>query len=249
MHIILILIFITLFPNQVEANLRDGLVGWWRLDESSGTTTEDYSGTGNTGTLVNSPTWVVGCPKKICLGFVRGSSQHVNTGAVFSLTSSFTASSWVKRTGDIANGTFMMYFSNGFDGSDGWATYIDNNAGTYEYRFLKGGVTVINSAIANSKDVWAHVVWVVSATSIPSLYINGTLVYSGVNASAIGVPTGTRFIGSDQNPLNTPSSFFEGLIDDVRVYNRILTDQEIRDLYIPGVVLRNGVARNGRVNY
>ncbi|GEM_PF-3901780 len=44
--------------NRVLTGSEEGLVGYWRLDEGSGTTVEDLSGNGNTGTLVNGPMWV-----------------------------------------------------------------------------------------------------------------------------------------------------------------------------------------------
>ena len=59
----------------IDAPNSTGLVGWWKFDDGSGTTARDWSGQGNTGTLVNSPTWVVG---KIggALSF-NGSNQYI----------------------------------------------------------------------------------------------------------------------------------------------------------------------------
>ncbi len=42
------------------ANADPGLVGWWRLDEGSGTTAYDSSGNGRHGTLLGNPQWVTG---------------------------------------------------------------------------------------------------------------------------------------------------------------------------------------------
>jgi hypothetical protein len=81
------------------------LVGYWPFDEGSGTTANDLSGSGNTGTLVNSPTWesAANCKFGSCLNF-NGVNQYVQTnGPVFSGTpSSFTMIMWFKRTGAAA---------------------------------------------------------------------------------------------------------------------------------------------------
>jgi hypothetical protein len=125
-----------------------------------------------------------------------------------------------------------MWFSQGVNGSDGWATYVHNNGGIYEHRFLKGGVEVTSSAIANTSN-WEHVVWVVDSSSRPSLYINGRLRFSGPSSNTIAslVDSQPTFIGADQRPAGTASSLFRGQIDDVRLYDRALTAAEIAELY------------------
>ena len=45
---------------SIIKNLQNGLVGYWRFDEGSGSIAYDYSGNGNNGTLINGPTWVDG---------------------------------------------------------------------------------------------------------------------------------------------------------------------------------------------
>ena len=52
--------------NQQPINLTGstGLVGYWKFDEGSGTSAADSSGTGNTGTLNNTPTWSTDVPYK-----------------------------------------------------------------------------------------------------------------------------------------------------------------------------------------
>jgi len=37
----------------------DGLVGWWKADETEGTMAADSSGNGQNGTLLNGPTWTL----------------------------------------------------------------------------------------------------------------------------------------------------------------------------------------------
>ena len=73
-----------------------------------------------------------------------------------------------------------------------------------------------------------------SVTSEDTLSVLGS--GNSINLMTIG-------IGKDLTSLP-----FGGLIDDVRIYNRLLTAQEVRDLYRPGVMIRNAVIKNSRIN-
>ena len=79
---------------DVNGSLTEGLVGWWKFDETDGNIAYDSSGNGNDGNLTNGPTWTEG---KIggALSF-DGVDDHVNLGNV--LSSSYTKGAWVKKT-------------------------------------------------------------------------------------------------------------------------------------------------------
>ncbi len=231
-HLFFIFFMVFVFP--AHADVTDGLVGWWKLDETSGSNATDSSGNGNIGTLMNGPSWTVGCKKGGCLNFDQASSQYVTAGNSVNLRTSFSTSAWIKRTGTLAPGSYEMYLANGLDAGNGWATYIHNNSGTYEYRFLKGGLAVISSGISNDQNAWRHVVWVVDASARPSLYIDGALVYSSSDTTAISVPTGTRHIGADNHFTLGARSYFTGYIDDIRIYNRALNANEVTAIYQAG---------------
>src|ERR1019366_5109600 len=58
-------------------NTTTGLVGWWKLDDGSGTSAADSSGTGNTGTLTNGPAWTTGGMNNGALSF-NGTNSYVS---------------------------------------------------------------------------------------------------------------------------------------------------------------------------
>src|SRR5438067_2282132 len=82
----------------------------------------------------------------------NGINQYVDVGSsVARVTKNFTIASWVNRAADFPSGTFRMWFSEGVDGDGGWAAYIQNNGATHEHRFLKGGRSIVSSAIPNAR--------------------------------------------------------------------------------------------------
>jgi len=75
------------------------LVGYWNLNEGTGTTAADSSGSGNTGTLVNSPAWTTG-ELGNALNFVSGGKGYVSASGAGSLANSYThgmtVAAWIK---------------------------------------------------------------------------------------------------------------------------------------------------------
>ena len=88
------------------------LVGWWRLDDGSGTTAADSSGNGNDGTIQGDPQWVAG---KVggALEF-DGDGDYVDCGndAVFDITEEITLSVWINAN-DILNGEHNCWLGKG----------------------------------------------------------------------------------------------------------------------------------------
>jgi hypothetical protein len=78
-------------------------------------------------------------------------------------------------------------------------------------------------------DVWSHAAarW---DGALLQLYLNGAL--TGSYSLAIGFDTGEVRLASD-NDLGVTNYFFCGLLDDVRLYNRVLSDAEITALATP----------------
>jgi hypothetical protein len=211
-----------------------GPVGWWKLDEGSGTTAADSSGQANTGTLTHSPTWSVGRVGPYAVTF-GGNTSEVAVGAGSSLgnlhNSGLTVSAWINPTG--SGGRIVDKNNNDV----GWLFGL---SGTTTLVFTTGedtsGGTTLNSSTSIASitaNVWQHVLatWDGSAgMSHVHLYING------VQADG----TGSSGTGPEQDDAGTPLTIgnrqvdsakgFTGAIDDVRVYNRVLSSAEIQTL-------------------
>jgi hypothetical protein len=214
-------------------------VGWWKFDEGSGSSTSDSSGNGATGALTNTPTWVAGRILPGALSF-NGSTQSVaisGAGAVANLyTTGMTVSAWIKPAGlGGGNGGRIVDKDNN---DQGW--YFSLNASnTLKFasdQFSGTSPSVTSASSAITLNAWQHVVATWDGTTSGAgihLYVNGTLltgttVVTGANNTTTYPDPTTPFTIGNRPTDNARG--FNGLIDDVRVYNRVLSAAEITAL-------------------
>ncbi len=223
--------------------ISNGLVGYWNLDEGSGASAADSSGNGNTGSLIDSPTWTTGEINGALS--LDGSTQYVKVTDTSSLelSGSWTVSSWVNATALPSSGSKgkIIDKETSVSGNTNYALALDNNqsCGGLGWRSSFTDISGISYQTCYLTTIntgtWYHVVGVWdSSTSNEYLYLNGALVatrnYAGhVPTSASG---GQLDLGQQGNNL----LFLNGTIDDVRVYNRALSASEVQQLYNPTVV-------------
>lgn len=197
-----------------------GLVGEWHFDESAGTTVADGSGNGNNGTLVNGAARAAGV-----LGGAMsfdGVDDYVQVGAQANLvmTTAATLSAWVNPMG--SGGGLILnkegeYEIGVFNGTLQWA-----------FQNSSPGWTWIDTGFAVPAGQWTHVAVVYDHGVIRS-YGNGALVhtYNGTGSIGDNTPTQNDFrIGGRQAGVQ----YFSGRVDEVRVYNRVISGAEIAGL-------------------
>lgn len=229
---------------QLNANLVNGLVGWWPFKEGAGLSTKDQSGNGNTGTLSGGtpPAWVTGLYGSGALNF-DGITQQVTVANATNLNSytSITLSGWVYLNAyDATTGSclitknanepipvdpYELYFS-GLD-TTGHILFALSN-GTISTRVL-----ITNAAVV-PLGVWAHIVETWDGTTMKT-YMNGSLdAITGTFTSTVGSNSLPVRIGA----LNLTTAFagWNGNIDDVRIYNRALTAAEVAQIYTNGPI-------------
>ncbi|MBP9757325.1 MAG: LamG domain-containing protein [Candidatus Pacebacteria bacterium] len=242
-----------------------GLIGYWPLNEGRGTTAQDSSGYRNTATLTvpGSLPWVSG---KLG-GAIDFPGSFVGLGtsygsAIVPSPDRMTISAWIyPRSGgqDLLGAIWAQGFGPflGVCGVGSGNCAFDNSLifGANQWSGAPGGwETGANSIRMNE---WQHVVVTYDQTNAANdalLYINGVLAAS----SEVSTPTGT--VGAN-NPANIGAGSgnlgFDGPIDEVRVYNRLLSASEVSSLYKSGGValgssatLTNGsTLKNGLVGH
>jgi len=214
--------------------LMAGIVGWWPFVEKSGLVAKDYSSSKNNGTLMNGPVWTAenaGSALKF-----DGVTDYVNLGnpSVLNLDDIiFTASAWVRTS---VGGYVVSKGGGNVSPSGGWT--LGTEAILTKVSSASNAYTRINSAtITDNK--WHHICAVgkysTSGTSGQAFdyYTDGVLtngaetnVQATYSSSSISAVIGAR---SYSGGIATPS--FNGMISDVRIWNRGLSASEIKLLY------------------
>jgi chitodextrinase len=223
----------TLLVLPVSAFAQSGPIGYWKLDEGTGTTTADASGSGNTGTLVNSPGWVTG---RINSALSFDTNRYVTAGAASGLANLYstgmTVTAWIKpASAGTGSGGRIVDKSNG---GAGWSLKMN---GTTKVQFAASEFATTDatrdSGASITLSTWQHVAvtWTGSATATNiHLYINGTLSdATATNGAGASRDDSASPLAIGNRPVDAARAF-DGPIDDVRVYNRILTLTEIQAL-------------------
>ncbi|TXH04685.1 MAG: LamG domain-containing protein [Candidatus Moraniibacteriota bacterium] len=217
--------------------LDSGLALYWPLDDGSGGSVTDASTNGNTGTIVNDPTWTTGQVAG-ALDFKGGSYVTVAdpaTGVLdFADSTNFTLSGWFNRDIFTTDDTLIAK-SNGQTASDtGYNVYIDDstdkvtfvaNDGTDQYK--------IESASTFTATGWHHfsLVWNDASSSETKLYINGALEAATTTGTFANVNSLANSVDFRINSESDTANYFSGKLDEMRVYSRSLSADEVGQLY------------------
>jgi len=212
------------FASQVHHALGAYAVGIWDLNEGSGGTATDTSGNGNDGTITGAG-WTDDTPNKkgYALQFNRIESDWVQINGDVGLNGAMTLSLWMK----VPDKNYMYIADNRTPGS--WwfiKNYTAGACGAYP-----GNICFDDRIVAKDSDwrinEWTHIV-VTDDTSAAKMYINGKLVDEGSGENTT-ISTNLRFGTRCSN-----ESYFQGIIDDIRVYEEALSSAQIRKLYVEG---------------
>jgi hypothetical protein len=214
----------------------NGLVGMWSFNgpDMSGNTAIDRSGMGNNGTTTGGVRVVLGKNGQ-ALQF-DGTSGYVSVGDTSSLnaTTAFTVSAWVYKTGNSSGSSVAGTIAGKWNSSGtGWFLELhDTDSGTpNQLRFYISGVSTASTYSVGqvSNNAWHHIL--VKYDGVKKyIYIDGTL---DTSPDTTGTPTTAN--DSFQIGFDTGSAasfnYFNGKIDEVRIYNRALSANEVTQLY------------------
>jgi hypothetical protein len=210
-----------------------GLIGYWAFDEGRGNTTADSSGNGNTGNLSYNPKWTTGKIGK-ALRFDgtdnnNNDAPRVVAGSGFDVSKlPFTLSAWINPADFRGSRTILskrdsyktskMRFDWGLSPDSG-TVYLAEAGNSVKFNYVPPANTWTNLAVvATSKET--------------KLYVNGTAretlgpfdIGNGHKANTVIGSTGESPEDGDTDP-------FRGMIDELRVYDRVLSAFEVREVY------------------
>jgi len=244
----------TLNELQIEDPTEDGLIAYWKFDECQTDTTVDSSGNSQTGTLNGPAVWtgsVLPAPidfdNSCALSFDGSDDQFVESASNSTLTgnATFSIALWFYvPTGANTDGAYGRFVDWG-TAIGGQSAQISVYASTINQLFVGHWSTGQASTTTFSNDEWHHAVWVREGGSNNghqgnTLYLDGVEIPLDINvntAKTINVTADKYDIGG----RGSGNLSVECTLDDVRVYNRVLTPIEVRRL-------ANGQYANGALS-
>jgi hypothetical protein len=201
--------------------LNNGLVGYWLFNETSGIAAADSSSNNNGGTLVGGVTWTAG--KFGNSAQFNGSTGYISAG-IHNMPAAKAAQSyswWLDYASTPSGVQNVFSLSNDPSRSAMQPGFRNGTLGIWKY----GGVFLV-SAKPPSAGVWHHYAYTFDGTT-HRLYIDGTQVATGTVAAQTALPTKLEF-----GRWTGGAEYLNGKIDDVRIYNRVLTVAEVQALAV-----------------
>ena len=207
-------------------NVQDGLVAYWALNESSGDTAVDSTANGHDGTLMGDPEWAPGhfggglefdgIEDEVVVPF--DAALNTETFTVTAWANVEPGSAGVHRAvlasrDDFPQRGYIFYAEPG----DTWQYWIGVGAGGVTWNSVQGPVVDAGE--------WSHLTGV-HADGSQRFYFNGELV-AEADAEVNLNPEQDFLIGASANELDPHMFFFVGIIDDVRLYDRELSEADI----------------------
>ncbi|MBN2018842.1 MAG: tetratricopeptide repeat protein [Sedimentisphaerales bacterium] len=203
-----------------------GMLGWWKFDETEGVTAKDSSGNNHNGTLNQDAKWAAG---KIggavelngLGGFVRIADEPA-----FDIAGQVTIACWVNFRSAPYDWTAIVT-----KGDSSWRLSTVNKERKFHFSVNDYTRNELNSIILNGSTMvntneWHHVAAVYDG-SVMRIYVDGKLDASKTWKGGISKNDFDVLIGENAEKKNR---FFDGLIDDVRVYNYALPAKDIEAL-------------------
>jgi len=226
----------------IEPVSSDGLAAYFSFDSFTGSSSlaeatpiPDDSGSGNTGLAYGGPTPVPGISGK-ALAF-DGVNDYVKTDSVIMMPDIFDMSMWIKSTNRPTD--LQIFFGAGLAGAGRLSLYRNTNSTNLVIITYGPGLnsTVVSELFLENVLFYFRISinW---ATSEYSVFRDGLQFSSGIlgnGTDMITKPGAFSWYFGNQQAL-APNQSFAGTIDEPRIYNRVLTEAEIKYLYDnPGV--------------
>jgi hypothetical protein len=198
-----------------------GLIAAYAFDEGSGTSVADSSGNGHTG-AISGATWTAGKFGGALFFDGTGGAVQIPDSPSLNVTDSFTFTAWVSRG---STGSWQVLYQNGPAGVN-WGVYIDDqDRMNFSMHPTSGLAADPNAALVDTGKPEHHLAWVKDGNTGSNIrfYLDG--VANGSVAAGTTEASGDKRIGGDEWGFD---EHFNGMIDNVRLYDRALTLAEIQ---------------------
>ena len=222
-----------------ELVLKDGASAYWRLDDTSGSSVADWSGSNDgqsyPGVSFGAQGAITDDADQAAV-FDGSTSGYVAAQTELTGPDTFTIEGWFKSTS--TNGGKIVGFGNSLTGNSSSYDrhiYMDN-AGHVWFGVYPGSVQTVSTTSAYNDGSWHQVVASLGADGM-RLYVDGALQAQREDVTSAQNYDGYWRVGGDNLSSWTSqprSNYFDGTIDEVAIYPSVLTSQEVQDHYALG---------------
>ena len=209
-----VLMLSLVLTNIGNAAEKTHLIGWWKYDGD----TLDYSGLGNDGTAVGNPTFVRGTFRSYALD-LDGDDYVTMDGVADDITDNdITLSAWVKTT----------------DNNADWFSCNTGTGGNVVRFCIQAGKAAFDTnsehALSTTKvsDGQWHLLTFIRSGSTGYVYVDG--VQENSYTADFNFSADDRWSIGQEWDTDSPSDFLTGIVDDARIYDRILSAALVQDL-------------------
>ena len=216
----------------LDDDVLSGLVGHWKFDETVTTTstiTYDATGNNNNGMLINGVLRASStCQVSHCLNF-DGTSDYVQiSDSVLLKPSQITITFWINLSQTTIVKRVMQKgnLTGSWTITQGWST-ADKKI---DFGIYDGSWQNLHSNTALAEATWYHVAITYDSSKNVVIYINGNADTNTTFTKTLPQVAVQLTVGTESS-AGFGTSYFNGFIDDVRIYNRALSADEINRLY------------------
>jgi hypothetical protein len=206
-----------------------GLLGYWNFDNDEGEIVKDLGPYGNHGRLSNThPELTQGISGKGY--YFDGHGDYLEIGPIEDLGAEQTKMLWIYPEILLSENGAYLIDEGGNQSSNNWIELYDSDgngvpevrAGFDAQNFFESEGEIIET------EHWYHIAVVSTFSGDVEIYINGIMDSNGSDFSATTMPKGI-LIGAD--PETKTAACFTGIIDEVAIFNRALSGEEISQIY------------------
>jgi hypothetical protein len=232
MYLASYILLLSLFLTSVAQDTDPSLVGWWKFEEASGTL-YDQSDNHNDSTSAQGVLYQQTGQSGYALGF-DGIDDHIIVGTNGRPTDTFSFGGWFKTSstheidpestsgvGGVYNQRYAFDPQHGGESNGGAGLSLGTN-GILVYEHGSNYMPATAVYRADIGNDWNHIM-IVYNNKQPTIYLNGSAVHTGLTSPREVVNTPIQFGGMVYG-------YFEGLMDEIRIYNRALSAAEIKKL-------------------
>jgi hypothetical protein len=218
------------FEDFSEVGINEALVGYWPLNGD----TKDLSGFNSTQNTLTAVTWVSGRVEGGADLNGTSSKIYINNNNVFNFTGNIQYTAMAMIYPRLGGTTWHGVFSKGNDQQ--WALTVNSPSGYLHYETNQSGIGALDSPAGSIQaNNWYQVVIRFNGIN-KQIFINGVSVATQ-SASSLSSASNTEALRIGEG---NGGELFNGIIDEVKVFNRALSDEEIAIEYN---AMFNGIAQ------